>query len=171
MRSLHTIAVLLFSMFFLSCSSSDDTNDPVEGPTSQATINGGTFSNYVFKLGVYEVVKNKKNNTLNIEMADKNGKKITLFLNSTDGFESGTIKQMGNVDSEKFSTYAWIRDVQPQASYYSNSGTLKITNNRENPSNSKQNIISGAFEITAYSEDLEKNTTMKGSFTDLVYIK
>ena len=171
MKNLHIIYVLLFSIFLLSCSSSDENNDPAEGPNSQATINGGTFSNYAFKLGVYQIVKGTNGNTLNMQMADKKGIQITLFLNGTGDFKSGTVKQMGNVDSNESVTHAWIRDIQPPVSYISKSGTLKIKNNREHPSNSQQRLISGEFNIVALSEDGKQTTTMKGSFNDLVFTK
>lgn len=158
-------------MIMLSCSSDDANNDPSEGPSFQATINGGTFSNYSFKLGAYEAVKGTNGNTLKITMADKNGKQITLFLNSTGGFKTGIVKQMGDVDSDKFITYVEIKNNEPSAQYFSQSGTLKITNNREHPSNSQKSLISGEFNIVASTTDGTISITMKGSFNDLQFVE
>ena len=171
MKNLQVIYILLFALLAVSCSSDDTSDAPPEGPTVQANINGGTFSNYVFKLGVYEIAKSSKGNSLSIEMADKSGNNLTMFLNSTDGFEPGTIKQMGNVDTYKAVTYVMIRDGQSQVSYFSKSGSIKIHNNREHPSNSKQRLISGEINIIASSEDGKQTTTMKGSFHELAYTK
>lgn len=170
MKNLHVIYLLFLSMSILSCSSDDTTVDkPTEGPGFQATLNGGTFSNYGFKLGVYEAKKGANGNTLSINTADSNGKAINLFLNNTDGFKSGTVKQIGNVDSDNFVTHAVIRDVQPSVSYYSKNGTIKITNSRKHPSNAQLHLISGEFNIVASSADGTNTTTIKGSFNELAY--
>lgn len=171
MKNLRIIPILFFSMIIMSCSSDDPNDGPSEGPKFQATINGGTFSNYSFEIGVYEVVKGTNGNTLKINMADKNGKQITLFLNSSGGFESGAVKQMGDVDTDKFRTYIEIKDNQPSAQYFSQSGSLKITSNREHPSNSQKSMISGAFNIVASTVDGKTSITMKGSFNDLEFRK
>ncbi|MBO3099108.1 hypothetical protein [Gelidibacter pelagius] len=171
MKNLRLIYILFFSLSFMSCSSDDAINDPSEGPQFQATINGGTFSNYSFKLGAYEAVKGSNGNTLRITMADKSGKQITLFLNNTGGFNKGTVKQMGDVDSDKFRTYVEIKDNQPSAQYFSQSGNLKITNNREHTSNSQKSLISGEFDIVASTIDGTISVTMKGSFSDLEFVK
>ena len=171
MKSLRLIYTLFLSMIIMSCSSDDVNNDASEGPEFQATINGGTFSNYSFKLGVYDVVKGTNGTTLKIIMADKNGKQITLFLNSSGGFKSGAVKQMGDVDSDKFRTYVEIKDNQPSAQYFSQSGSLKITNNREHPSNSQKSLISAEFNIVASTIDGKTSITMKGSFNDLEFVK
>lgn len=171
MKNRNFFCILFFSMIMLSCSSDDSNNDPIEGPGFNATINGGTFSNYSFKLGAYEAVKGSNGNTLRITMADKNGKQITLFLNSSGGFDKGTVKQMGDVDSDEFITYVEIKDNQPSTLYFSQSGNLKITNNREHPSNSQKSLISGEFNIVASTTDGTISITMKGSFNDLEYVK
>ena len=171
MKNRNFFCILFFSMIMLSCSSDVANNDPSEGPSIQATINGGTFSNYSFKLGAYEVVKGSNGNTLRITMADKNSKQITLFLNSSGGFDKGTVKQMGDVDSDKFRTYVEVKDNQPSTLYFSQSGNLKITNNREHPSNSQKSVISGEFNIVASTTDGNNSVTMKGFFNDLEYVK
>ncbi|MBA6151608.1 hypothetical protein [Gelidibacter maritimus] len=171
MKNLHLIYMLLFSMALMSCSSDDTNNDSPENPAFEATINGGTFSNYGFKLGAYEAVKGPNGTTLRITMADKNGKQMTLFLNSTGGFNKGTVKQMGDVDSDKFRTYVEIKDNQPATLYFSQSGNLKITNNREHPSKSEKSLISGEFNIEAITVDGTKSVTVKGSFNDLEFVK
>lgn len=155
----------------MSCSSDDVKNDPSEGPEFHATINGAPFSNYHFQLGFYDVVKGTNGNTLKFSIADKNGKQMTLFLNSSGGFKTGTVKQMGDVDSDKFRTYIEIKDNQPSVQYFSQSGTLKITNNREHPSNSQKSLISGEFNVVASTIDGTNSITMKGSFNDLEFLK
>lgn len=169
MKNLHFISVLFLSMFISSCSSDDTTDAPTEGPKFQASLNGGTFSNYNFKLGAYEATKGTNGNTLSINIADPSGTAINLFLNNTDGFKTGTVKQIGNIDSDNFVTHGVIRDVKPAVSYFSKTGTIKITNNREHPTNSQQRLISGEFNIVASSIDGTNTTTIKGSFEELAY--
>lgn len=169
MKNLRVICILFVSLLTVSCSSDDPNETPVEGPAVQATLHGGTFSNYNFKLGVYEVAKGTNGNTLNINLSDKNGKMITLFLNSSGGFTSGTVKQINDVDSGKFKTNAVIRD--GQVSYFSSKGSIKITHNRDHPTNAEQRMISGEFNIDASTIDQTQSTTIKGTFVDLVYIQ
>lgn len=172
MKNLRIVYLLFSSMIIMSCSSDDAKNELLESGALQATINGGTFSNYSFKLGVYQVAKGTNGNTLKFNLVDKNGKQITLFLNSTGGFTSGTSKQMGDVDSDGFKTYAEIKDNQPEAQYFSESGSLKITHNREHPSHSQKYLISGTFSIVASTIDgTSSTTTLKGSFNELEYLK
>lgn len=171
MRNLRLICILFFSMVICSCSTDDTNDDPAENPTFQARINGGTFSDFTFALGVYKAKKSANGNTLSIDLADVKGNNINLFLNGTDSFDKGTVKQIGNVDTHNFVTHAVIKGVQPTLSYFSSKGTIKITNNREHPSKPEMGLISGEFDITADALDGNNSTTIKGSFNDLEYTK
>nr|WP_321232476.1 hypothetical protein [uncultured Psychroserpens sp.] len=170
MKNLQFIFILALSIMMLSCDK-DDSNDnpPLEGTEFQATINGGTFSNYSFIIGVYEITKGTNGNTLSIDIGDVNGEQITLFLNGTDGFNSGTVKQMGNIDSNNFVTYALIRQQEPEISYFSSVGTVTITKNIAHPSEVGRRLISGSFNITAASIDDSNELSLTGSFTELEY--
>lgn len=173
MKNLRIFTLLFLSIIMLSCSSNDDNNTdnpPAQEAGFQATINGGTFSDYNFIVGIYEITKGTNGNTLNIDIADSNGEMVTLFLNGTGGFGSGTVKEMGNIDSNNFTNYILIRQQQPQISYYSSSGNVTITNNREHPTNPGHRLISGEFSITASSVDGNHTTSMSGSFTELDYV-
>lgn len=120
MKNLHLLTILFFSVIRLSCSK-DENNDnaPAEAETFEATINGGTFSNYDFTMGAYQITKGGNGNTLTIDIADPNGEMITLFLNGTNGFSDNSVKAMGDIDSNDFRTYGLIRQFDPQVSYYS----------------------------------------------------
>lgn len=165
------IPILFLSMLAFSCSK-DDNNDntPAGDSAFQAALNGGTYSNYEFKMGVYEITK--ANNTLSIDIGDTNGTMVNLFLNGTDGFGAGTVKQMQNVASDNFTTNAVIRQPnQPQQiTYFSSAGNVTITGNRENPEKSGHRLISGTFDITAGTIDGTNVTTLKGLFTELDYV-
>jgi hypothetical protein len=118
-------------------------------------------------MGAYQITKN--GNTLSIDVVDTNGEIVTLFLNGNGGFGSDTVKAMGNIDSSNFVTYGLIRQSDPQISYYSSSGNVTITNNREHPTESGHRLISGTFTITATSLDNSNTTSMTGSFVELDY--
>ncbi|MCX7547017.1 hypothetical protein OS188_03525 [Xanthomarina sp. F1114] len=174
MKNLRIFTILFLSVIALSCSSDDDNtnndnNPPAQDPGFQAQINGGTFSDYNFTVGVYEITKGTNGNTLSIDIADSNGEMVTLFLNGTGGFSSGTVKEMGNIDSNNFTNYILIRQQQPMVSYYSSSGSVTITNNREHPTNPGHRLISGEFSTIASSVDGNYTTSMTGSFTELEY--
>ncbi len=81
-----------------------------------------------------------------------------------------TVKTMGNVDANNFVTYGLIRQSQPQISYYSSSGNVTITNNREHPTESGHRLISGSFNIMATSLDATNTTSLIGSFSELDYV-
>jgi hypothetical protein len=169
MKNLHFLSVLLV-FTILSCSSDNETtNNAPPDENFQAVINGNLYSNFTFDLGVYDITKNASNNTLTIDIADTSGNMITLFLNETGGFGTGTVKQMGNTDINNFRTFGLIRQPNPQVSYFSNSGSLTITNNREHPTEAGQRLISASFNITTASTDGINSATMTGTFTDFKY--
>jgi hypothetical protein len=168
MKNLHLLTILFLSILTISCSKDESNADTsAQEEAFQATINGGAYSDYPFIMGAYQVTKNS--NTLSIDVVDTNGEMVTLFLNGNGGFGSDTVKTMGNIDSSNFVTYGLIRQSQPQISYYSSSGNVTITNNREHPSVSGHGLISGTFTIVATSLDNSNTTTMTGSFIELDY--
>ena len=120
-------------------------------------------------MGVYEATK-ATNGTLSIGISDSNGEMITLFLNGNSGFSSDIVKTMGNIDSNNFVTYGLLRQSDPQISYYSSSGTVTITKNREHPTESGHRLILGRFNITATSLDNASTTSLIGSFSALNYV-
>ncbi len=174
MKNVFLFALSFVTLCSISCSSDDDTaetNPPAGVSAFQATIDGGTYSNYTYALGVYEVVKGTNGNTLSINTGDINGDMITLFLNGTGGFDSGTVKEMGNVDSDEFNTFASIRQANSQITYFSTSGNVTITTNRAHPTETGHRLISGSFSITASSVDGSNSTSMSGSFTELDFVE
>ncbi|RZN84190.1 MAG: hypothetical protein EVB11_01950 [Winogradskyella sp.] len=170
MKNLRLLPIVILTLLILSCSSDDDNNAPVsENQGINATINGGTFNNYAFSDSVYQVTKETNNNTISIDAGDTTGNQITLFLNSSGGFDSGTIKNMGDFDSNNFVTYVLIRQNNPQLSYYSSIGNVTITSNRAHPTESGVRLLSGNFEITANPINDPTTTTMVGTFVELEF--
>lgn len=170
MKNLQLLTILFLSFAIFSCEK-DENNDnpPAQEEGFNAVINGDTYSDYAFTLGIYDITKGSNSNTLNLDFADSNGEMITLFLNGTGGLGNGTVKEMGNIDADNYQTYVLIRQTQPQLSFYSSSGNVTITNNREHPTVSGMRLISGNFNIQATSTDGLHTVSMTGSFTELEY--
>lgn len=170
MKNLRITLILLLVTVTLSCNKDDEQNEisAAQTPEFTATINGGGFTNYAFDLGVYAITKGTGSNTLSIDIADTSGVNVNLFLNGTDGFETGTIKQMGNVDSNSYTTNSIIRNTQG-VTYFSSSGRVSITNNRAHPTESGARLLSGTFIITATTIDGGNSTNLIGSFSELKY--
>ncbi|MGJ8548131.1 DUF6252 family protein [Winogradskyella wichelsiae] len=171
MKNLRQLPIFILIICFMSCSSDDDgenTSPLNEDPGVSATIDGGTYNNYSFNDGISQIITGT-NNTLSIEASDTSGEQITLFLNSTGGFDSGTVKTMGDVDSNNSVTYALIRQSNPQTSYYSTTGNVTITENRTHPTEAGIRLLSGTFNISASTINGENSTTLGGSFTELEY--
>ena len=85
-------------------------------------------------------------------------------------FDAGTVKTMGDLDSNNFTTYVNIRQLSStQTSYFSTSGNVTITGNIAHPTESGIRLISGTVNITAASTTDNNTTTMTGSFTELEY--
>ena len=151
-------------------SGNDDTNPPVSDDQGvAANINGGTFNNFQFQDSVYQVNFNTDNNTITIDVADDIGNQLTIFLNSTGGFDKDTVKTMGDTDVNNFVTYILIRQQSPQLSYFSSSGSATITANRPHPDDNSKRLISGTFSINASTTDNTNSTSMTGTFTDLEF--
>ncbi len=161
---------LLVCLIISSCSKDDDNSEVVaaQDATVSATINGGSFNDYSFDLGVYATARGTAGNTISIDLADPSGTSINLFLNGTDGFDSGTVKTIGNVDSDSFKTNAVIRDSQ-SLTYFSSTGTISITGNRAHPTQTNLRLISGTFNINAATIDGASSTALSGTFTELEY--
>lgn len=169
MKNLHLLSIVFLTILTFSCTKDDSNDSPsAQEEAFQATINGGTYSNYAFTMGAYQATK-ASNGTLSLDISDLNGEMITLFLNGNGGFGSDTVKTMGNMDANNFVTYGLIRQSDPQISYYSSGGNVTITNNREHPTESGHRLISGTFSITATTLDSSNTTAMTGSFTELDY--
>jgi hypothetical protein len=170
MKNLHLFQILILTLFIFSCEKDDDQENPVaENPGINATINGGSYSNYSFVNGIYQVTLGGNGTTLSIDASDTNGDQITLFLNGTGGFNSNTVKVMGDIDSNNFMTYVLIRQHETQTHYYSSTGSITITDNRAHPTESGKRLISGNISITANSVSGSNSTTMTGTFLDLEF--
>ena len=170
------MCILFLSIIALSCSKDDHIENPetqqnteAQDPAFQAAINGGTFTDFSFVLSVYNITKGS-NGTISINVADNQGNDVNLFLNNTGGFGNGTVKQIGDMDSNNFVTNAVIRDLQSPVTYFSSTGNITITNNREHPTETGHRLISGNYNITASSIDGSQITTMTGSFTELDFV-
>ncbi|WP_179021695.1 hypothetical protein [Winogradskyella forsetii] len=171
MKNLHLLQIFVLTLFMLSCSADDSNSDSAplsDEPGMVATIDGGTFNNFLFTDGAYQASLGT-NDTMSIDIADALGNQVSLFLNGTNGFGADIVKNMGNIDSNNFMTYALIRPSSPQISYYSSSGNVTISENRSHPTTSGIRLISGTFNITASTLDGTNTTSMVGSFTELEY--
>ncbi|WP_152487234.1 hypothetical protein [Winogradskyella psychrotolerans] len=171
MKTLHLLKIFVLLLCMTSCSDDDNDNSPPlnENPGMVATINGGTFNDYNFTDGTYLISSGTNGNTMSINIADTSGNQVTLFLNGTGGFSSGTVKEMGDIDSNNFVTHGIIRQANPQISYYSTSGNVTITEDRTHPTETGIRIISGTFNISATTLDNANTTVLIGSFTELEY--
>jgi hypothetical protein len=172
MKNLRLLQIFVLALFMMSCDKDDsnDNNAPLSGnPGITATINGGTFSNYAFSDAINQTTL-ATNNTMTISAGDVDGDQITLFLNSTGGFGTGTVKTMGDTDSNNFTNYVLIRQLSStQLQYFSTSGNVTITENRAHPTEANTRLISGTFNITATTLDATNTTSMTGSFIELEY--
>ena len=173
MKNLRLLQIFVFAIFMMSCDKDDgnDNNEPLSGdPGITANINGGSYSNYTFTDGIYQITLGTYGTTMSIDTADIIGDQITLFLNGTGGFESGTVKNMGDMDSNNFTTYVNIRQSSTQISYFSTSGNVTIIENRAHPTEAGTRLISGTFNVSAASITDDNTTVMTGSFTELEYV-
>lgn len=172
MKNLRLFQILFLTLFVISCSSDDGENgSPIADQGIVATIDGGTYSNYSFVDGIYNVTKGTNGNTLTIESADINGDIITLFLNGIGGFSQGVVKQVGDTDSNNFKTYTVIRQLDTELSYFAlEEGNVTITANRAHPTDNGHRLITGTFNVTATSTLDNHTTTMTGSFSELDYV-
>jgi hypothetical protein len=172
MKNLRLLSIFAFALFMMSCDKDDDSNDnaPLSGdPGITATINGGTYSNYAFSDAINQTTL-ATNNTMTITAGDVDGDQITLFLNGTGGFGAGTVKTMGDMDSNNFTNYVLIRQLSStQLQYFSTSGNVTITENRAHPSEDGVRLISGTFSISASSTVDNNTTNMTGTFIELEY--
>lgn len=175
MKNLRLLQFLVFLTFMVSCDK-DDNNDSIEPPLPKdpgiaANINGGSYNDYTFIDTIYQITLGANGTTMRIDSGDINGDQITLFLNGTGGFDSGTVKNMGDIDSNNFTNYVNIRQLSStQISYYSTSGNVTIIENRSHPTDAGTRLISGTFNITADSTTDDYTTVMTGTFTELEYV-
>lgn len=174
MKNLRLLQFFVFAIFMMSCDK-DDNNDNIEplsgDPGIAANINGGSFSNYTFTDAIYQITLGTNGTTMSIDAGDINGDQITLFLNGTGGFEPGTVKNMGDLDSNNFTNFVNIRQLSStQISYFSTSGNVTIIENRSHPTEAGTRLISGTFNVTADSTTDDHTTVMTGSFTELEYV-
>lgn len=173
MKNLRLLQISVFAIFMMSCNKDDgnDNNETLSGdPGITANINGGSYSNYTFTDGIYQITLGTYGTTMSIDSADIIGDQITLFLNGTGGFESGTVKNMGDMDSNNFTNYVNIRQSSTQISYFSTSGDVTIIENRAHPTEAGTRLISGTFNVSAASITDNNTTVMTGSFTELEYV-
>ena len=175
MKNLRLLQTLVLTLFILSCSTDDDgdSSGPLnENPGISATIDGSTYDDYSYSDNFYQVTFNTDANTIKIEANNSDNDQITLFLNSTGGLDSGTVKTIGNADSNNYITYLIIRQASSQKTYSasiaSGSGSITITENRAHPTESGTRLISGTFNISAATSE-GNNTTFVGSFTELEF--
>ncbi len=173
MKNLRLLQMFVFVLCIVSCDKDDNNDDqsPLsDDPGITATIDGGSYSNYAFKDGIYQITTGANGNTMSINAADVNGDQVTLFLNATGGFSAGVVKTMGALDDNNFTNYVNIRQQSStQISYMSTAGNVKITKNRVHPTEAGMRLISGTFNITATSTSDANTTEMTGSFTELEY--
>lgn len=172
MKNLRLLQMFVFVLCIVSCEkddSNDDQSPLSDNPGITATINGGTYSNYSFIDGIYQITLGATN-TMSVDVADVNGDQVTLFLNAAGGFNAGAIKNMGESDDNNFTNYVNIRQQSStQISYMSTSGNVKITENRAHPTEAGKRLISGTFDISALSTSDANTTEMTGSFTELEF--
>lgn len=162
-----TLSILFLSVLIISCSKKDDDNeDSAPAATFSGSINGGPFSNYTAKLGSYST---ETSVGLTLAIIDENGNTIRIFMNQTGGFTSGTVKTIGNVDTEGFVTNALIHHAESQVTFNSTSGSITISENRTTPGEEDSNIISGSYSLTLTDNLGTTTVTMNGTFNNFAY--
>ncbi len=165
MKNLKTLCLLFLSVLIISCSKNNDDEEATDpGAEFTATINGGPYSNFVAKLGSYSA---DSTNGLTISVVDTNGNTIRLFMNSTGGFNSGVVKEVGNVDGNGLQTGTLFRDQATQIIYTANSGSITIENNKKSNADPDNRVVSGTFNVTT-NINSTTTLTMKGSFKNIV---
>ncbi|MEZ4859512.1 MAG: hypothetical protein R2781_11950 [Flavobacteriaceae bacterium] len=166
MKNLKTISILCLAFLVLSCSKKEDDGGGDSDPTAEftATINGGPYNNFAATLGSYFA---DSANGLTIAVVDANSNTIRLFMNSTGGFNSGVIKQIGNIDSSGFQTSALFRDADTQIIYNSISGSITISQNNESNNDPSNRVVTGTFTITA-NVNTGTEITMTGTFKNIL---
>ena len=171
MKHINLLKVICLCLVIWSCDS--DSGDPQitlsDNPGIEAIINGGTYTNYRFANGIYQISLGNSNQNMSINAGDDNGHQLTLFLNGTGGFSTGAVKTIGDTDSDNFRTYVLIREANSQVNYYATTGSISINRYQAHPNKSGFRVISGVFNISATSEDGMHNTSMTGGFTDLEF--
>ncbi|MCB0458133.1 MAG: hypothetical protein KDC91_10355 [Flavobacteriaceae bacterium] len=165
MKNLKTLSLLFITVTFVySCSKNNDDNDSDATAEFSATINGGTYNNFQASLGSYSA---DSSNGLTIAVVDDSGNTIRLFMNSTGGFSSGVIKEVGNIDDNGFQTSALFRDTNTQVIYNSISGNIKITQNKESNTDPNNRVVTGTFNVTA-NVNTGTTITMVGTFKNII---
>jgi hypothetical protein len=174
MKNLRLLQFFLLAIFIMSCDKDDgnDNNEALSGdPGITANINGGSYSNYTFVDAIYQITLGTNGTTMSIDAGDINGDQITLFLNGTGGFEPGTVKTMGDLDTNNFTNFVNIRQLSStQISYFSTSGNVTIVENIPHPTEAGTRLISGTFNISADSTTDSYTTVMTGTFIELEYV-
>jgi hypothetical protein len=141
-----------------------------EDPGINAIIDGSTYDNYTFNDGIYQVSVGADQSTLTINAGDENGDQITIFLNGTNGFTDGVVKDMGNTDENNFTTYVLIRQASTELNYYATtSGQVVINSHRPHPSKDGFRLVSGTISVSASTTDAANAVSMVGNFIDLEY--
>ncbi|MEW4924544.1 hypothetical protein [Algibacter sp. 2305UL17-15] len=169
MKNLKKVCMLFIALALMGCSKDENNDNPADNAQFTAAINGGTFTDYSAKLGFYNAEKGIGENTLVISITDENNNIIRIFLNGTGGLGNGTIKKIGNVDSNNFSTNVTIRDQAAQVTYSSTSGSITITDSRANPADSGYHLISASFNVTT-STNTGTDVTMTGTLSNMEYL-
>jgi hypothetical protein len=160
--------------FVCSCESESDDDQNFElsdDPGISVIIDGGTFDNYNFGDGLYETSKPNPD-VIYIQASDINNNQIYLNLNSTGGFSSGAVKEIGNTDTNNNRTYLSLRQASNQLTYNaisSGNGQIVIQSNRAHPTEAGKRLISGTISVSASTTDASNATTVVGIFTDIVY--
>jgi hypothetical protein len=155
----------------VSCDSDDNQNTPTisDDPGLSVIIDGSTYSNHSYKDALYQISKPNPS-TFQIDASDENGDQITIFLNGTNGFSDGAVKEMGNTDENNFTTYLLVRQASTQLNYFATTtGQVVISSHRPHPSKEGFSLISGSISVSASTTDAANAVSVVGLFTDLEY--
>tara|TARA_R110002124_G_C8974716_1_gene515953 strand:- start:113326 stop:113838 length:513 start_codon:yes stop_codon:yes gene_type:complete len=170
MKTLKTLTILLLTLAIVSCNKDDGDSVGQTDPEVRfnATINGGTFTNYNSTLGFYDA--GSSDGTLTLNITDANNNVIRIFLNSTDGLNGGVVKEVNNVDPNNFVTQVVIRDQAAMITYNSISGTITILESLVSAEDPDYRLVTGGFNIVA-STNTGGDVTMIGNFEYFKYLQ
>ena len=168
MKNLKSLLFVLLIICFFSCS--DDGNEDAtlpEEPAFSATLNGATFSNFQSELATVSAESVGAN--LTITVTDKEMNLFRFFISDISDLDSGSVIEIGDINSEGQFTNVTIRDQANQVTYNAISGEITITNSRIDSSDEDINLVDGFFELILNNGTSSETVTANGVFENISF--
>jgi len=172
MKNLKLMMLIVLSITLFSCNKNDEGSDDGEiiprNVDFQATINGGTFTDYQSVLDSY--FASSTEGTLTIAVTDTNTNIVRLFINDTNGLNTGSVNMIGDESGQGFITTAIVRDQANKVTYTSVSGSISILENVIDADDNDISYVTSSFEIILNSETSADPVTLNGVFEDVRFV-